>query len=153
MRKVNLQKNIHIVEYVHYTATLKKMFIKKFPFSDTILKDLGIINPLQVHSYSFGTIKSLAEWFKQLELADSDLLDALRDEFMDYMDFTSDLPDLSLDQYYQQVRKCLKQVCFGKPANKNAGWRSQVSSFVQVNVWPAFNTCIKCWFWTELFNT
>ena len=38
-----------------YIATLQKM-IKKFPFSDSILKDLGIINPEQVCSYSFRTI-------------------------------------------------------------------------------------------------
>ena len=34
--------------------------IKKFPFSDSILKDLGIINPEQVCSYSFRTIETLA---------------------------------------------------------------------------------------------
>ena len=66
-----------------YVATIQKM-LKKFPFSDTILKDLGIINPLQVNSYSFDTIQRLAKRFKQLGLADSASLDTLRDEFMDF---------------------------------------------------------------------
>ena len=81
-----------------YLATLKKM-LKKFPFSDTILKDLGIINPHQVHSYTFNTVKSLAERFKQLGLADSNSLDALREEFMDFTLSRSDLPDPSLETY------------------------------------------------------
>ncbi len=41
-------------------ATVKKM-LKKFPFSDSILKDLGIINPEQVCSYSFSTVEKLAK--------------------------------------------------------------------------------------------
>ena len=45
-----------------YVATVTKM-LKKFPFGDTILKDLGIINPHQVRSYTFSTIKSLAKRF------------------------------------------------------------------------------------------
>ena len=36
-----------------YAATLKKMQ-KKIPFGDSILKDLGIINPNSVSTYSFG---------------------------------------------------------------------------------------------------
>ena len=43
-----------------YVATVKKM-LKKFPFGDTILKDLGIINPDKVTTYSFQTVKSLAK--------------------------------------------------------------------------------------------
>ena len=73
--------------------------LKKFPFSDTILKDLGIINPLQVNSYSFDTIQRLAKRFKQLHLADSASLDTLRDEFMDFTLSPRDLPDASLDTY------------------------------------------------------
>ena len=42
-----------------YVATLKKM-LKKFPFGDSIYKDLGVINPDQVCTYSFDTIKRLA---------------------------------------------------------------------------------------------
>ena len=45
-----------------YVATLKKM-LKNFPFGDSILKDLGIINPDSVSTYSFSTIESLAKRF------------------------------------------------------------------------------------------
>ena len=60
-----------------YIATITKM-LKKFPFRDSILKDLGIINPHQVSAYSFNTIKSLAKRFKQVNLADSESIDKLR---------------------------------------------------------------------------
>ena len=78
-----------------YVATVTKM-LKKFPFGDTILKDLGIINPHQVRSYTFSTIKSLAKQFRQLQLDDSDSLDKLREEFMDFTLSPADLPDPSL---------------------------------------------------------
>ena len=78
-----------------YVATVTKM-LKKFPFGDTILKDLGIINPHQVRSYTFSTIKSLAKRFRQLQLDDSDSLDKLREEFMDFTLSPADLPDPSL---------------------------------------------------------
>ncbi len=64
-----------------YVASLNKM-LKKFPFGDTILKDLGIINPGR--TYNFTTIQTLAKHFPQLELAESASIDALRDEFMDF---------------------------------------------------------------------
>ena len=41
--------------------------LKKFPFKDSILKDLGIINPEQVCSYTFNTEK-FAKRFPQLDL-------------------------------------------------------------------------------------
>ena len=74
-----------------YIATITKM-LKKFPFGD-ILKDLGIINPYQVSAYSFNTIKSLAKCFKQVNLADTESLDKLREEFMDFTLSPGDLPD------------------------------------------------------------
>ena len=42
-----------------YVSTLQKM-LKKFPFGDSILKDLDVINPDKVCSYSYEKIKSLA---------------------------------------------------------------------------------------------
>ena len=59
-----------------YVASLKKM-LKKFPFGDTILKDLGIINPDKVCTYNFTTIQTLANCFLQLYLADSAFIDVL----------------------------------------------------------------------------
>ena len=58
--------------------------LKKFPFGDSILRDLGIINPNKVTTCSFETIKSLAKRFPQLDLAGSESIDGLRDEFMEF---------------------------------------------------------------------
>ena len=55
--------------------------LKKFPFGDSILRDLGIINPDKVATYSF---ESLAKRFPQLDLAGSESSDGLKDEFMDF---------------------------------------------------------------------
>ena len=66
-----------------YIASLKKM-LKKFPFGDSILKDLGIINPNDACIYTFSTVESLAKRFPQLGLDDSASINALRDEFMDF---------------------------------------------------------------------
>ena len=66
-----------------YVVTLKKM-LEKFPHGDTILKDLGIINPDKVTTSSFQTVKSLAKRFPQLDLAASESIDSLREEFMDF---------------------------------------------------------------------
>ena len=48
-----------------YVATIQKM-LKKFPFGDSLLKDLGIINPESTCSYEFSTVKTLAKRFPQL---------------------------------------------------------------------------------------
>ena len=47
------------------------------------MRDLGIINPDKVTTCSFETIKSLSKQFPQLDLAGSESIDGLRDEFMD----------------------------------------------------------------------
>ena len=65
-----------------YVASLKKMLIK-FPFEDSILKDLGIINPDQVCSYSHDTVVR-AKRFPQLGLSDPSSIDKLKEEFMDF---------------------------------------------------------------------
>ena len=66
-----------------YVASLKKM-LKKFPFGNSILRDLDIINPDKFCSYSFSTVEGLAKRFPQLGLADSRTFDLLREEFMDF---------------------------------------------------------------------
>ena len=57
-----------------YVASIQKM-LKKFPFGDSILKELGIINPDQFCSYNFTTIERLAKRFPQLRLNDSQSID------------------------------------------------------------------------------
>lgn len=77
-----------------YVASLKKM-LKKFPFGDSILRDLDIINPDKFCSYSFSTVEGLAKRFPQLGLADSRTLDLLREEFMDFKLSPADHPPVS----------------------------------------------------------
>ena len=62
-----------------FIASITKM-LKKFPFGDSILKDLGVLQPQQTASYSIDTILGLAKHFPQLDLADSASLDQLRDQ-------------------------------------------------------------------------
>lgn len=48
--------------------------IKKFPFEDSILKDLGILQPDKTSSYSATTLLNLAKRFPQIGLSDPELL-------------------------------------------------------------------------------
>ena len=66
--------------------------LKKIPLGDSIFQDLGIINPDQVCSYDFTTIKRLAKRFPQLNLNDSQSIDTLRVEFMDFKLSPAELP-------------------------------------------------------------
>ena len=56
-----------------YSATLQ-IFFKKFPFGDTILQDLGILQPIKTKSYTVSTIKRFAKRFPQIELDSQDSL-------------------------------------------------------------------------------
>lgn len=76
-----------------YIASLQKM-IKKFPFKDSILKDLGIINPDKVGIYEFSTVEKLAKRFPQLGLSNPESIDALRNEFMDIKLSPTELPPI-----------------------------------------------------------
>ena len=58
--------------------------LKNFPFGDSFLKDLGIINPQSTSTYEFSTVRTLTKRFPQLGLAESSSLDTLREEFMDF---------------------------------------------------------------------
>ena len=61
--------------------------LKKFPFGDSLLKDLGILQPDRVHSYAVDTVVKLAKCFPQLGLDNSQSIDCLREEFMDFLLF------------------------------------------------------------------
>lgn len=67
-----------------YLATIKKM-LKKFPFGDTLLDDLGILQPEKAFSYQVATVLRLANRFPQLELATSQSLNCLKEEFSDFL--------------------------------------------------------------------
>ena len=75
-------------------ASVSKM-LKKLPFGDSILKDLGILQPQATASYSIDMITSLAKRFPQIKLADADSLDNLREEFLDFCLSLADLPPLT----------------------------------------------------------
>ena len=76
-----------------YIATLNKM-LKKFPFGDTVLQDLGIINPENTSTYEFSTVTKLVKRFQQLGLNDPESIDALRSEFNDFKLSVNDLPSV-----------------------------------------------------------
>ena len=73
-----------------YLATIKKM-LNKFPFGDTLMKNLGILTDKAI-SFPSDTVVELAEWFPQLCLADSESLRCLKEEFMDFTLSPADLP-------------------------------------------------------------
>ena len=74
-----------------YIASLKKM-LKKFPFDDTLLNDLGILQPNKTATYEVSTVVKLAKRFPQLGLASSDAIDALSEEFRDLKLSQTELP-------------------------------------------------------------
>lgn len=77
-----------------YVETIKKM-IKKFPFDDTLMKDLEILQPEKTAVFPVSTIISLAKRFPQIGLAELVELDKLREEFIDFQLSPADLPSLS----------------------------------------------------------
>ena len=76
-----------------YIASIKKM-LAKFPFGDSLLKNLGVLQQEKTASYDVHTILSLAKRFPQIGLADAESLDQLREEFLDFKLSPTDLPSL-----------------------------------------------------------
>ena len=64
--------------------------LKKFPFGDSLLKDLGILQSNKASSYAFERVFRLAKHFPQIEISDTASLDRLREEFMDFILSSSD---------------------------------------------------------------
>ena len=58
-----------------YAATIQKMLKK--PFGNSLLKDLDIINPESVNTYSIPTVLSVAKRFPQIGWSESSKLDKL----------------------------------------------------------------------------
>ena len=114
-----------------YIATITKM-IKKFPFGDTLLQDLGILVPDKVATYSVDTVVRLARRFPQLELCDPTSLDQLREEFLD---FTLSPTDLPTQTEYSAADKS-KKPCIGK-----YWW--EVSKIVTLHGQPRFPLLFK----------
>ena len=77
-----------------YVATHKKMLLK-FPFGDSLLKDLGVLQPEKTSSYPVATVLNLAKRFRHLDIADPESLEALREEFFYFTLSPQDLPAAS----------------------------------------------------------
>ena len=74
-----------------YVATITKM-LKKFPFNDTLMKDLTTLQPEKTPEFNFSTVATLAKRFPQIGLSDNATVDLLREEFKDYQLNPNDLP-------------------------------------------------------------
>ena len=93
-------KPFYVAVRKFYLATIKKM-LKKFPFGDSILKDLGILQPEKTTSYDVSTVVSLAKRFPQLDLNTSESLDLLKEEFTDFLLSQDDIEQPSTYQAWE----------------------------------------------------
>ena len=73
-----------------YAKSTKKM-LEKFPFGDTLMKDLSMLQPENTSSFPFSKVISLA---KRFPLSDSASLDKLKEEFLDFKLSPGDLPSV-----------------------------------------------------------
>ncbi len=95
-----------------YVATIKKM-LKKFPFSDSLLKNLEILNPESTYSHDVSSVIDLSKKFPQIGLTDSSSLDKLREEFLDLKLSPADQPPLRSTTQLTRQRRGLKQENIG----------------------------------------
>ena len=94
-------------------ATIKKM-LKMLPFSDSLLKNLEIINPEATCSNNISAVVDLSKRCPHIGLTDSSSLDKLREEFMDFKLSPADLPCIEKYKSSQLTRqRGLKQETFG----------------------------------------
>ncbi len=91
-----------------YVSTIQKM-LSKFPFGDTLMRDLVILHPDKTSSLPCSTVVALANRFPQIGLSDSESLQCLEEEFRD---FTLSPDDLPTQQTYNAVGHT-KKVCAG----------------------------------------
>jgi len=105
-------------------------------FSDTILKDLGIINPLQTNSYSFDTVACLAKHFEQLGIVGSESIDSLREEFSDFTLSPVDLPKVSYFKSATEERPQAGKYCW---QDEDSGWRAEISLSLKAYGWTVNN--------------
>ena len=87
-----------------YVISIKKM-IQKFPFGDSLLRDLEILKPKKLTSSTIDSVIGLAKRFPQLELSDAPSLDKLREECLDYILSPSDLPTVEEYTGADQVKR------------------------------------------------
>ena len=66
--------------------------LKKFPFADTLLQDLAIVNPETTVEFKVRTVLALAKRFSQLKSDNSGDLDKQKEKFQDFLLSPDDLP-------------------------------------------------------------
>ena len=76
-----------------YVETIKKM-LKKFPFDDSLMKDLEVLQPEKTSDYDVSTLIALARRFPQLEINTNEMIDKLTEEFLDFQLSPGDLPSV-----------------------------------------------------------
>ena len=76
-----------------YVSSTKKM-LNNFPFGDTLMKDLSVLQPENTSLFPFSKIISLAKRFPQIGLSESASLDQLQEEFQDFKLSPGDLPSI-----------------------------------------------------------
>ncbi len=74
-----------------YISTITKM-LSKFPFGDELMKNLAILHPSKGSTFPSSTVVTLAKHFPQLGLSDSESIQRLEEEFMNFTLSPGDLP-------------------------------------------------------------
>ena len=70
--------------------------LKKFPFGDSLLRDLLVLNPTKVSGCKIYILISLAKRFPQLKLDAPKDIDALKEEFKDFCLSSFELPEIKM---------------------------------------------------------
>ena len=70
--------------------------LKKFPFGDSLLCDLLVLNPTKVSGCKIDILVSLAKHFPQLKLDATSDIDTLKEEFRDFCLSSSELPEITM---------------------------------------------------------
>ena len=102
--------------------------LKKFPFGDSLMKDLGVLQPNKVTTYAEDVLLKLP----QLDLDEEDTIRLLKEE---YLDFTLSPEDVPQAQNYSSVEN-LQRPKVGK------FWKD-VSSMMTFDRSPRFPTLYK----------
>ena len=70
--------------------------LNKFPFGDSLLRDLLGLNPTKVSGCKVDILVSLAKCFPQLKLYAPSDIDTLKEEFRDFCLSSSELPEIKM---------------------------------------------------------
>jgi len=86
----NIKPFFDIVKHL-YIKSIEKM-LEKFPFGDSLLRDLEILQPKKLASSTLDVVIGLAKQFPQINLSDDySSLYKLREECLDYILSSTDL--------------------------------------------------------------